>query len=758
MMNMTVNTGSGNHKKWHVELHHFCVYLTLTTVAIGQPILQMYSSNLAVFTTAGLEGIGVLGFMLLVLFVPAIVLYGIEVLVGLCVPRARQLVNQAFIFLCLVLVFLLLTRSITGISWLIHIGLVMCLAAGAFWVFHKVHLLKIWTRWMSSLALIVALSFVLAVKDIVWIPEVGAVNLIGNQNGGGSSLQSDAKDVSVVWIVLDEAPLFPLLNTSGEINRERFAGFAKLADSSTWYRNTLSPSQRTTDAVPSMLTGLNPKVGSNPIYAVYEKNIFTLMNTHVGFDVREFTTSLCPDSICGKIFSSASGNETPDSSEQVGGSRTFEFRQFMKDAVIVLGHKLLPQGLREDLPAIDQAWGGFGGGDVNAGQGDSNDVDQVLESNIDAETQSEKKSTYRESGPASLIPPFEEMVERAKNSVKPVLHFQHVMIPHRPWMLTPDQRMYPETPNPGFVKDKTLPDNDTDLGVLSHQYQALLMQYAAVDQMIGHLVDELKASNNWDRTMIVVTADHGISMESGTFRRRDVKPDQPGTLEDLYRVPLFIKYPSHTEASTNDCDVMHQDIVPTIAAVKQLDAGWRYDGVDLQEQCPDRPIREVNWDKGKTTMSSHWTSLLERVALYDSYVSISGGVDGIFGFGPYTSLMGKQISSASVKGESSIVSWTIDQLNDFANIRSERFANIPAEITGTIQLSRPIPKGSVGVITVNGVIAGFIDEISGASADAAVPYRAMLANSQLKQGPHSVSLSVVSGGAVAVFEPSQLAR
>jgi hypothetical protein len=62
------------------------------------------------------------------------------------------------------------------------------------------------------------------------------------------------------------------------------------------------------------------------------------------------------------------------------------------------------------------------------------------------------------------------------------------------------------------------------------------------------------------------------------------------------------------------------------------------------------------------------------------------------------------------------------------------------------------------VITVNGVIAGFIDEISGASADAAVPYRAMLANSQLKQGPHSVSLSVVSGAAAAVFEPSQLAR
>lgn len=757
-MNMILSIDD-NRKRWSVEIHHFCVYLTLTTVAIGQPILQMYGSNLAVFTTAGLEGIGILGFMSLMLFGPSIVLYGLEVLVGLFLPQARYLVNQFFLFLCLVLVFLLLTRSITGVFWWVHIGLAMCLATVALWIFQRIHLLRIWARWMSSLALVVALSFVLAVKDIVWIPNVGAVNLIGNQNGSGTT-KSAAKEISVVWIVLDEAPLFPLLNTSGEINRERFAGFAKLADASTWYRNTLSPSQRTTDAVPSMLTGLNPKVGSSPIYAVHDKNIFTLMNTHVDFDVREWTTSLCPNSICEKILFSTSGEETLDSNGQGGGSRKFEFGQFINDAMVVLGHKLLPQGLRDELPAIDQSWGGFGGGDVGLEQGDlnnSNGQERILESNIDGETKINKKSTYRENGPVALIPPFEEVVKNAKNSVTPVFHFQHVVIPHRPWRLTPDQRTWPGTPSPARVKDVTVPDNHTDIVILSHQYQALLMQYVAVDQMIGHLVDELKASNNWDRTMIVVTSDHGLSMEAGTFRRRDVRPDQPGTLEDLYRVPLFIKYPDQTEASTNDCDVMLQDIVPTIAAVKQLDAGWVYDGVDLQEQCPDRPIREVTWKNGTTTMTSSWTSLLDRVALYDSYVSVSGGVDGIFGFGDYTSFIGKQISSSSIRGESSVLSWSVNQLKDFANIRSERFARVPAEITGTIQLSRPVPKDAVGVITVNGVVAGFIDEISGASADSTVPYRAMLANSQLKQGRHTVSLSIVSGGSTAVFEPSRQA-
>lgn len=760
------NTGSAkprNMLRRNVLLAHFLMYLTLSTAAIGQPLLQMYGDNLTVFTTARFEGAGVLGFMVLVVFVVPTIFIAIETLARLSVPRLGNIFHYSFLYSLLLAFVLVLTRSWSFTRWHIHIMIAAVIAVGLLWTVHRFDAFKTWIRWMSPLALIVAGGFVLAVRDVVWVPEVGAIEVEQSTPQQDASA-TPAEDVSVVWIVLDEAPLYPLLNKQGEINRERFPGFAELAASSTWYRNVLSPSQRTTDAVPSMLSGIKPKVGADPVLARYPKNVFTLLNTRVGFDVREFTTALCPSDVCGKVYVSelaGSPNTTETDSPESINSQKFNFGQFVKDAVVVLGHKVLPEGLRDNLPRIDEAWGGFGdAGAVDVEELESAITDpadttettiQVNESTLDAETQQDKKADYRQNGPASLIPPFEAMVSRAKNSANPTLHFQHIMLPHRPWKLTPDQRTYAGAVNPARVPDESVPDNSTDVHILNHEYQAMLMQYGAVDSMIGHLVSELKQSQAWDRTMIVVVADHGLSMESGTSRRRAVRPDQPGTLEDLYRVPLFIKYPDQAESEINDCDAMSYDILPTVAGVKNLDAGWTYDGVDLRQNCPDRPSREISWDKGKSTMTTKWTNLLDRVALYDTYVPVDGGVETIFGFGPYSSLIGSPITPSVTS--SSLASWTLEQRDQFVNVSSERFASVPVQISGTVTVNKNVPANAVGLLTINGVVAGVLDEIQGASPGSPIPYRAMLSTSQLKAGPLSVGLTVVSGSpSKPVFE------
>ena len=42
----------------------------------------------------------------------------------------------------------------------------------------------------------------------------------------------------------------------------------------------------------------------------------------------------------------------------------------------------------------------------------------------------------------------------------------------------------------------------------------LLAQYAATDSIVLDLVTSMKKSANWDRTMIFVTADHGIAVNA----------------------------------------------------------------------------------------------------------------------------------------------------------------------------------------------------------------------------------------------------
>src|SRR5205823_8777478 len=63
----------------------------------------------------------------------------------------------------------------------------------------------------------------------------------------------------VVYLLLDEFPLNALLDADGEIDAKRFPNFARLARTSTWFRNTTTLSATTTVAVPVILTG-NPPI------------------------------------------------------------------------------------------------------------------------------------------------------------------------------------------------------------------------------------------------------------------------------------------------------------------------------------------------------------------------------------------------------------------------------------------------------------------------------------------------------------------
>ena len=734
-----------------VLLRHFLVYIVLTTVAIAQPILQLYGDNLTIFVSSRISGWQVLLFGLVIILLPPLLMSLGEVVIGSIFARQRKHAHNFFVFIGLWLIVLLLLRSVSFGAWPVALCITAVLALGLLRVYVNWNAVGSWVRLMSPLSLVVMAMFAISVKDVVWVADIGAADVVINK--GPTTAATPRADVSVVMVILDEAPLFPLLNADGKINSSRFPGFASLANSSTWYRNDVASSQYTTSAVPSILTGVLPIRAPAPLVVNYPKNLFTLLGGNMAMDVQEIMTSLCPKQLCEKAAVSPSDDTTPEDNNSPEDAdidqakETSEFGRFLRDTSIVLGHKLLPEGLRQHLPTIDEAWGNFGGAKNNADQTSSADStvapDELSQESSSlpsiqyesTETMKESKLKWRSGGPVSQVLRVETLTKRATEQAIPTLHFAHVLLPHRPWNLTSDGR---SSAKPNYDQD-----NPKEIDASRDQYQKFLHQYAATDKIIGDLVAKLRASKNWDRTMLIVTADHGITFEPSEHKR-DTNATRIDTMEDLYRVPLFIKYPDQTVFEANDCPVMAVDILPTISAVKGIDAGWKYDGQSLLNNCPQRQARTITWLTGRTELISSVESLQKRAVKYDQWVSFNSGVDGISGIVPYESLMKAPVET-TIARETRISKWSLEQAEKFDNISGDRFADIPIALKGSITFTSKMSSDAVGLVLVDGRVAGMIGEVSSAKAGSKVSFLSIIASSSLTPGPHQVALAIATG-------------
>jgi len=743
------------------SVSHLLVYLTILTAALSQPLLQLYGSNLAMFAAADMQGARVLMFMAVVVLGPPCVLWTVELLVSVIRPTSQESVHSTLVFVGFWAFVNLLLRDVGFGSWIVALLVTGLVAAALTMLYVRRAQVRHWLKWMSPLALAVCVLFTLAVRDVVWVPEVEAVELKDTNREAVVAGGTAKSDVSVVWLILDEFPLFSLLDENGKVNTERFPGFGKLAETSTWYRNVLATSQTTTDAVPAMLSGLKPKSGGSPVLASHPKNLFTLMNGHLSMDAHEVVTALCPKEVCKTV--SVSGGEDianpattttsmPEVDEAVAKA-TPQMFPFLRDASVVLGHKILPKGLRDRLPAIDENWGGFGqgGGDFNeedllasadGSTADTLGIDADSETTVseeDSEVLLDAKKLrvkdWQEGGPVTQVQTLLDVADRAAQSSRATLHFVHALLPHRPWELTPDLRKHKWLGSDKKTGD--VPDTARD------EYQEFLLQAAAADLLVDNFVTKLQRSANWDRTMLIVASDHGMTFELGEWKRKTVNPKNVGSVEDIYRPPLFIKYPDQSTAKVDDCPAMGIDVLPTVAAATGIDAGWSFDGVDLAAECPPRTTREVNWLEGKTTMSSGPEAVIARAKFYNEWVGSAFGVDGIAAVTPYAPLLGKAVSPSS--GEQYIASWSPTQQSVFKNIPSKRFSMTPMQVDGRIRVAKSLPKNAVGLFLVDGKVAGFIGELSGARAGSNLYFRTILSQSSMTPGAHTIALAVAVG-------------
>ena len=700
-------------------LRHFAVYLALTTVAISQPLLQLYGENLAVFASARYQGSIIVWFALVVLLAPSLVLLAIDTIASILLPRFEQHVHHALVFVALWMAVMVILRSISFGPWVIDGLFTAAIASAVLFAYYSLGVIKQWLTMLSPIALVVGVVFGFAASNVIIPPKVKVLALNdAYKTSQTSGVQRD--DVSVLWINMDEAPLWPLLNKGGNINANRFPGFAALANAGTWYRNVTGTAEMTTIAVPSILSGKWPLTShKSPLLASYPNNLFTLMNGHIAFDAHEVATALCPFQVCNKIsvsggdeIANANAVSAAGKTTSISGASRTGFISFLKDALVVTGHKILPEGLRKKLPAIDESWGGFLG---NASENESASRTPTIKKQPSSPSPS--PSTIVPQRPntitkweniyaASQVPVVQDVVARAARASIPTLHFAHILLPHKPWLLAPDLRYSIRLPDDPRYK--------SGLQRRQEVYQSFLRQYAGTDKIIGDMVTALKASANWDRTMIVVTADHGLTFIPGVPQRAPVNGNITDSLEDIYRIPLFIKYPGQQAGEINDCTATSVDILPTVIAATGIDAGWKLDGADLATSCPVRTARPIIWRDDKGAITTGVEALLKRVAYYDKWISADGSVDDIFRSGLSGSLIGTTVP-ATAESEDKL-SWKLYDRDSYNDIGSGPLSLVITRSRGTLTAQRDFSSKEEGLLVVDGVVVGIIDELAGLKA------------------------------------------
>lgn len=127
-------------------------------------------------------------------------------------------------------------------------------------------------------------------------------------------------------------------------------------------------------------------------------------------------------------------------------------------------------------------------------------------------------------------------------------------------------------------------------GIWGQRLEEVRANYEAevqyLDRYLGVLMDRLQAMGLMDRTIIVLTSDHGEGLKTHGYL------GHVGNLHnEVIHVPLLIDYPNLGRPGTrNQLLVNHLDIVPTLLDLLHLKSGGPLEGASLKRYVSRSPI------------------------------------------------------------------------------------------------------------------------------------------------------------------------
>jgi hypothetical protein len=637
------------------------VILGLSALAIAQPLLDLFGKNPEFFVAGNYSSGQIVWFALLITFVPPLVLIGATSAATVINPRLGTIMFGVSIALLAAAFGLALARTL-GLDQLAFAGIVgAALAAG-------VVVLALRSRpgrlFLSALA--IANVFVLA--SFCFMSSTAEL-ISGASMGDLGRVDVPAPQGPVVLIVLDELPAATLMRADGSLNDDRYPGFAALAESSTWFRNASSQYNLTHRAVPSILDGTLADADDLPTWGDHPRNLFSLLGEELPVHRYESVTDMCPPAAC-----------SPPPRRPL--------RQALEDASVVYGHRVLPETLRDGLPAIDNSWGEYGAQTATSDElvrqeaGAAGGDGASLVERAYAKWQALGAEERSPRGQAAILRQGIDDI-----TATPALHVLHVALPHRPWVLS--RTGIATSFEPELITDPDAPGYEFAARM---EYQLHSMQVGAADALVGRLVEHLRSLPTWEDTLLVVTSDHGSNLTPPDIGRMKVTD---ANREEVYRVPLFIKAPGQTDGEIRDDSAQNLDVLPSVVDLLDADVDWEFDGHSLFDGSTAHTPPKVSPDvdavveiaAGRTRDFPHgddWTALAA--------------------IGEHGDLVGTDVADHAV-GEPSELHATLDQADLFDDLPTAAGTE-PFVVAGEVHDTATEPPELV--VALNGTIAGVV--------------------------------------------------
>jgi hypothetical protein len=470
----------------------------------------------------------------------------------------------------------------------------------------------------------------------------------------------------VVLLVFDEFPLATIIGSNGALLADLFPNLAALAADGVWYRNAVGVRQQTEEALPTILSGVGAGQGSIPIFSDHPLNLFTLLSGAYDIAAVETVTDLCPDFAC--TNSSRKIEPFADRWTAVG-----------TDLAVVYGHLSTTRGISDGLPPIDQTWGDF----TTGVRSDFDIVERFL-----AEVEDDRRLE----------------VERVLDTLvfdgeEPALRFGHLLYPHHPWEVGADGRQIGAGRPPG--RDGRGWSEDTWLVGQAYQRHILQTQYA--DTIVGQVIDRLTEEGVYDGALLIVAADHGITIAPGTRDQRLITEDTVGTIA---AVPMFVKYPIGQEGvvpgSIDDVRAETVDLLPTIADVVEIRVPWDTDGMSLLDPGRSSRLSSVMVGrKGQVSFGVDGDEKLAAAALKEDW--FPGGDPWALAPPGWAGWLGRPVSeAASVADDGTRITIRQQRLLDDLPEGSDV---LPAVLTGTITVGQETSGNEIVLAAVDGVVS-----------------------------------------------------
>ena len=628
----------------------------LWALAFAEPLFDLLGRNADFFVARGNSGRDILIFSFAFTLVPPLAMLGVEALAQRIDRRTRWAIHLSLIALLIAAIALEVAKTVADGPGGVLIA--VALLTGGLGAAGYAR-----TRFLRGVADVLIPAPAIVLAAFLLFSDVS--ELVLPQSEAKAAAIEIRSRTPVVEVIFDELPEGTLMDTRGRIDARRFPAFAELAAHSTWYRGATTVAGFTPRAVPAILTGTLPDEDELPISGDQPRSVFTLLGGTYRMQVMENATHICPASLCG------------DEGRSTGASG---LASLFSDLRVVSEHLLLPDGIAQHLPAVDQAFGGF--------------ADQ---------TASIPPRLRNARNPDQLAAAFGQQTT-GDESVRMatflaalrggrVLNLIHVEKPHYPWTHFPDGRKYSNLSSEfqDVFADGTRwdgPRSLTDLALQRH-----MMETGFTDHLLGEVIARLRQTGLWNRALVVVTADHGNAVIPHAPRRNPTHAN----LGQIAPVPLFVKAAGQRRGRVVDRHVCTTQILPRMARLLGIEYPWpRY-------PCPPGEVTVANSPDGESSLP------FDRVeALRDAYVARIGrsfGTDTgwapVLRFGPHPELIGRPAASlpASPAGKASA---SVDEPGNLRKVYPRAAVVLASLLRGAIAGGK---AGEALAAAVNGRIA-----------------------------------------------------